>query len=199
MSIKTTAASFFGRGQQFLRDRRGLAAIEFALLAPLLIALYFLAMEAGRAIEANGKVDRIGAMVGDLVTQQPTVNASDLDAIMRIGEATLQPYIRSQPTITVTAIEISDEAQPKARVVWSRKLADGAFSAGEAKDEEVTIPPSLMIAGSFLIRAESNLNYQPVITWVASGERSFGFDSISMGEAYYLRPRMSRTISCPDC
>lgn len=118
---------------------------------------------------------------------------------MRIGEATLQPYARSQPGIAVTAIAISDEAQPRARVVWSRKLADGTFSAGEAKEEEVTVPPSLMIRNSFLIRAESGLAYQPVVTWVASGERSLGFDSIAMGETYYLRPRMSRTVSCTDC
>jgi Flp pilus assembly protein TadG len=199
MTIKAAAVSFFRRGQQLFCDRRGLAAIEFALLAPLLLALYFLTMETGRAIEANGKVDRIGGMVGDLVTQQVNVDAADLDAIMRIGEATLQPYDRSQPAIAVTAIEISDEAVPRARVAWSRKLAGGAFSAGEAKDEEVTVPPSLMIAGSFLIRAESNLAYQPVVTWAASGEKSLGFDSISMGETYYLRPRMSRTISCADC
>lgn len=199
MSIKTAAASFFRRGRQLLCDRSGLAAIEFALLAPLLLALYFVAMEAGRAIETNGKVNRIGGMVGDLVTQQNNVSVADLNAIMRIGEATLQPYNRSRPTVTVTAIAVSDEAQPKARVVWSRKLADGAFSVGEANNEEVTIPPSLMMKGSFLIRAESSLAYQPVVTWVASGERSFGFDSIAMGEAYYLRPRMSRTISCSDC
>lgn len=199
MTIKTAAVSFFRRGRQLGYDERGLAAIEFALLAPLLLALYFLTMEAGQAIQANGKVNRIGGMVGDLVTQQATVNAAELDAIMRIGEATLQPYMRSQPTIAVTAIEISDEADPKARVVWSRKLADGAYSVGEAKDEVVTIPPSLMINGSFLIRAESNLDYQPVVTWAASGERSLGFDSLSMGEAYFLRPRMSRTVSCSDC
>ena len=51
-------------------DRRGVAAIEFALVAPLLLCMYFVTMEVSQAIETNKKVSRIGSMVADLVTQQ---------------------------------------------------------------------------------------------------------------------------------
>ena len=128
-------------------------------------------MEVAQAIEVNKKVGRVGSMIADLVTQMPEIHESELEGIMRIGEATLQPYNRSQPSITVTAIEVTDEATPKVRVVWSRKLIDGTFSAGPAKEAPITdLPPALRIRGSFLIRAESSLAYEPVITWAASGQ-----------------------------
>ena len=51
-------------------DKRGVAALEFALIAPLLLSMYFVTMEVAQGIEANKKVGRVGSMVADLVTQQ---------------------------------------------------------------------------------------------------------------------------------
>jgi Flp pilus assembly protein TadG len=185
-------------------DRRGVAALEFALIVPLLLMLYFVTMEVAQAIETNKKVGRVGSMVADLVTQQQSMSKGELEAIMRIGEATLQPYNRSQPDIVITAIEVSDTATPQAKVVWSRKIVNGSASAGASKDAPVNdLPTALKIKGSFLIRAESSLEYSPVITWAASAKSTLGlasaFDGISMHETYYLRPRMSTTIPCDDC
>jgi Flp pilus assembly protein TadG len=199
-------AQFIDRARQLFRDRSGVAALEFALIVPLLLCLYFVTMEVAQAIETNKKVGRVGSMVADLVAQMQDIPRSELEAIMRIGEATLQPYNRSKPTLTVTAIEVTDETTPKVQVVWSRNLIDGTFSAGPAKGTAVTdLPAALKVKGSFLIRAESSLAYEPVITWAASASTkeklglAAAFDSISMKETYYLRPRRSNTIPCSDC
>ena len=163
--------SFWTRRGGSSRDSSGVAALEFALIVPLLLALYFVTMEVAQAIEVNKKVGRVGNMVADLVTQQQEIRKSELEGIMRIGEATLQPYNRSQPNIIITAIEVTDEATPKTQVVWSRKLINGEFSAGPAKGTAITeLPPALKIKGSFLVRAESTLAYEPVITWAADGQ-----------------------------
>ncbi|MCX7306130.1 MAG: pilus assembly protein [Hyphomicrobiales bacterium] len=198
-----TRAGAFLQARRFIADRRGVAALEFALIVPLLLMLYFVTMEVSQAIETNKKVGRIASMAGDLVTQQQEIFKADLEGIMQIGESTLQPYNRSVPSITLTAIEVTDEATPKVQVVWSRKLVNGNFSAGPAKGSATTIPTALQIRGSFLIRAESSLAYSPVITWAADAKKPLGltsaFDGISMKETYYLRPRMSTSIPCSDC
>jgi len=203
MSVRA-GAQFLEKARRLASDKRGVAALEFALVVPLLLCLYFVTMEVAQAIEVNKKVGRVGSMVADLVTQMQEMNKSELEGIMRIGESTLQPYNRSQPNIIITAIEVTDEATPKIQVVWSRKLIDGTFSAGAAKGTAVSdLPPALAIKGSFLIRAESTLAYEPVITWAASAKATLGlasaFDGISMKETYYLRPRMSMSIPCTDC
>lgn len=188
---------------RLISDRRGVAALEFALIAPLLLSLYFVTMEVAQGIETNKKVGRVGSMVADLVTQQQAITKAELEAIMRIGEATLQPYNRTQPTIVITAIEVTDESVPKVKVVWSRQLVNGSFNVDAPAGSTTTVPTALKIKGSFLIRVVSSLAYKPVITWAAADKPTLGltaaFDGISMKETYHLRARMSPSIACADC
>lgn len=188
---------------RFCTDRRGVAAIEFAFLAPVLIAMYFVTMEISQGIETNKKVSRVASMVADLVTQQSSLTEAEIRAIMNIGTSTLQPYNRSRPRITVTQIAISDEANPKVTVVWSRKSDAGEFGIGAAAKSTTTVPSTLKVRGSYLIRVQTELSYKPVITWAASGKQTTGlsaaFDSISMSETYYLKARMSQRVDCSDC
>jgi len=202
-SILAGAAMLGRRFFRMIADRRGAAAIEFAFIAPVLLSLYFVTMEFSQGIEANKKVGRIGSMVADLVTQQDEVDVDQLVAIMRIGEAILQPYNRTKPTITVTAIQISNDNNPVARVAWSRKLVEGAGTGGLIEGSTVDVPATLKVKGTFLISVTADLNYVPVIAWSVDQKASLGlaaaFDKIRMLETYYLRPRMTTTIDCTDC
>lgn len=184
-------------------DRRGVAAIEFALIAPLMLAMYFVSVEVVQGIESNDKVARIASTVADLVTQQPEMSVSELEAIMRIGESIIQPYNRTTPTIVVTAIEVTSPPNSTVQVAWSRKLAGGAFTKPFTAGSPVSIPPELNVPGSFLVRVESELSYQPIMTWTADKKQVLGltgaFDGIEMKETYYLGPRMSSSIPCVTC
>ena len=67
-----------------------------------------------------------------------------------------------------------------------------------------TVPATLKVAGTFLIRVDSNLAYAPIINWQSDTKQKLGLTpslttTISMGETYYLRPRRSLTIPCSDC
>ena len=200
---QTVTASIRRRTLRLWQDRRGIAAIEFALIVPILLVMYFVTMEASQAIETNKKVSRIGNMVADLVTQQQSVVAADLDAIMKIGTSTLQPYNRSTPAIIVTGIQMSSDAIPKANVAWSRKLENGTFGSGITTGTEIAIPPALAIAGTFLVKVDSNLGYKPLIVWATGGQQALGLtdalNNIAMGESYLLRPRTVARLDCSDC
>jgi Flp pilus assembly protein TadG len=187
---------------RFGRDRRGIAAIEFAFIAPILLAMYFLTMEVTQAIETNKKLNRVAAMVGDLATQQGSVTKADLKAIMQIADSTLLPYHRSKPKIVITAISVTGTPL-KAIVQWSQKVNNGTYSADAAAGAETSLPGSMMTSGRFVVRVESDLDYKPVITWAANGKSVLGlsaaFDSLSMSETAYLSPRMTTIVTCSDC
>jgi Flp pilus assembly protein TadG len=189
--------------RRLLRDRRGIAAVEFAFIAPLLLSMYFVTLEVGLGIETNKKVGRTGSMVADLVTQHIDIGKTELESIMKIGESIIQPYSRTKPKITVTAIDITSNPGSQVQVLWSRKMDNGVFSRAQSPGTVVTVPASLNIPGSFLIRVESELKYKPLITWTAGQKASLGlaaaFDEINMREVYYLRPRMTNKIGCGDC
>lgn len=187
---------------RFGRDRRGVAAIEFAFIAPILLAMYFLTMEATQAIETNKKLSRVAAMVGDLATQQDSITTQDLEAIMKIADSSLLPYHRSTPAIVATGILVTGTPL-KAVVQWSGKVEDGLYSSRQGNGDKTTLPATMMTDGRFVVRVEATLDYRPVITWTADGKSMLGlaaaFDSLSMGETAYLSPRMSPTVTCQSC
>jgi Flp pilus assembly protein TadG len=191
------------QARRLFRDRRGVAAVEFAFIAPLLLSMYFVTMEVAQGIEANKKVGRIGSMVADLITQQSKVTVDELKAITQVSMSVLQPYNRSQPIITITAIKLSKDEKPIATVEWSLKRDDQTYTKPYAKSTPVSLPPELLLPDTFLIRVESGLGYKPIITWSAADKPALGliaaFDGITMGETYYLRPRMSKDIPCETC
>lgn len=202
------SCGLMARLRRLLGDKRGVAAVEFAFIAPLLLSLYFMTMEVSQGIETNKKVGRIGSMVADLITQNQEISRTELEAVMEIGGAIVQPYNRSLPSVRVVAIRITDEENPKARVAWSRKMVGGTFSSVVANDTVVDIPDKLKIRNTFLIQVTGELNYRPVIAWTANGvshedQKLLGlgaaFDNIEMAETYYLRPRMSPEIPCKGC
>lgn len=190
------------RLRAFLTNRRGMAAIEFALIAPILLSLYFVTLEVAQGMETNKKVSRVGSMVADLVGQQGRmVYTRDLDPIMAIGEAILKPYMRSRVNIVITGIDIDKDSRVKVR--WSRKLENGVFGRDAAKGATTTVPDDLKIPDTFLLRVTAKLDYRPIIAWTAEQKTSLGllgaFDNISMSESYNLRPRMSPEMDCADC
>jgi Flp pilus assembly protein TadG len=198
---QTAASRLRATLARLIPDRRGVAAVEFALIAPLLLSMYFVTMEVAQGIEANKKVGRVGSMVADLITQQSELTPDQLKAIMQIGESILQPYNRSSPKIVVTAIEITPDPGSEVEVRWSGKLENGTFTKGVVTT--ATVPAALNLPGSFLVRVESHLDYKPLITWSPDAKSKLGllaaFDNIGMKETYYLRPRISPTVKCETC
>ncbi|MDZ5700163.1 TadE/TadG family type IV pilus assembly protein [Chelativorans sp. M5D2P16] len=189
--------------RRFRSETRGIAAIEFAIAVPVLLGIYILALEFAEAIEVNKKLGRVAIQVGDLVAQQPKVTPGELDAIMSISGATLEPYRRSAPTITVTAIEVTNDSTPKAVVLWSRRYTDGVAERAEKPGAITEIPQALKTPGTFLVRSEASLGYQPIIAWSPAAKQGLhlaALDELDMlGERYYQQPRVSSIIPCGDC
>jgi Flp pilus assembly protein TadG len=197
----------FRRLRAMLSDRRGVAAVEFAFIMPVLLCMYFITMEASQGIEVNKKISRSGSMAADLITQQPSIQKAEVVAIMKIAEAIIMPYNRSDPTLEVTAIQFSNDTTPVPTVAWSVKLdKDGKAVQVAKKGDPVPssdpVPTKIRVANAFYIHVKSRLAYKPVIMW-SPGQESMGllsaFSNIEMGENFYLRPRISTTIPCADC
>lgn len=187
-----------GLWRRFLAERRGAAAVEFALIVPFMLVLYLLSMEFSLAIEVSKKVNRVAMQVANLVTQSPSTTTTELDAIFEIGDATLQPF-RGTPDVTVTGIEVTMEKNvPVAKVVWSH-----GKERLTSKQEVNDVPETYMKPGVFLIHAKVRLDYSPVIA-PAQGSSILGISDgmfpIEMSEKIYMMSRSGGgRIECTNC
>ena len=196
-----------GALKRFASEKKGVAAIEFAFIAPLLICLYLGSMEIGQAIDAHRKVTRISAMVADLVTQENSVTRDQLKSIMEVGQSVIKPHGRSDLTIKVTAIEMNGDSPPQATEIWWRELkGDGSTRGGRPTNQLVSreVPPTLLKPNSSLIRVETGTDYKWVLTYSESSAGLFGasgfWNGLNMNETSYAAARISRIgVPCLDC
>jgi Flp pilus assembly protein TadG len=199
-SIKALRKS--AAANRFLRDKRGIAAIEFALVVPLMLAMYLGTIEISSAVSINRKVSRVASTVADLVTQQDIVDKTMLNNIMEIGEAVLFPYETRKPDIVITAINVDSSFPEGGKVAWSRRYDKGTYKAGETVNDDTWVPTDLRIDGTFLVRVDTGLDYVPVVGWVIGdsiGTIKDGIGVLEMRERYFLRPRLGAAIPCTDC
>ena len=140
---------------RFKRDNEGVAAIEFAIIAPLLILLFFGTMEVSTAVAVNRKVSRVSSTIADLVTQSQELSADDVDDIMRSAAFVMEPYDHAVE-IVVSQIEIEDG---QARVSDSRAHNATALSAGTIYQ----VPDSIKIDGTVLVAAKVSVTHLSLI------------------------------------
>lgn len=186
----------------FLRDKRGIAAVEFALVVPLMIAMYLGTIEMSAGVSVNKKVSRVAATVADLVTQQETTNKADLLDIMEIGESVLFPYTLDKPDIVVVGINVHTSHPQGGKVAWSRRYDKGTYKIGLSTGSDVFVPDDLRIDDTFLVRVDTGLDYIPIVRWLIGdgvGTIKNGVGVIEMEETYFYRPRLGGAVDCTDC
>ena len=72
--------------------RRGVAAMEFALVLPLMVLVLVGIAELGNALLLDRKITRAAHIGADLVNQEDTVTAADITDIREAMEAILLPF-----------------------------------------------------------------------------------------------------------
>ena len=179
---------------RFRRGERGVAAVEFAFIVPIMLLLYIGTWELSNGVAANRKLSRVSSTLSDLVTQSQSLTCDDIGDIMKAASKVMYPY-DSQTRIVLTGINI--DAAGSAKVHWSHGLNQTAYAANSVYP---AVPSPIKVNGTYLVAAKVMTTYQPFIGW-ASYSAADGFSlsnqAIAMDEEMFLRPRMSSTISVP--
>lgn len=170
--------------RRFARDSRGVSAIEFAIIAPLLITFYFGMAETTQAMMAKRKSSHVAAAIGDLIAQDQSVTNAEMTDTWTIGNALLAPFPTSGKLgMRVTSVTMTSGV---VKVDWSdaggtglTEKSDGATWTG--------IPAGLIANGQSLIIAETRYTYDsPIKEYVPT--------TLNFTDIYYLRPRKINTV-----
>lgn len=187
-SIKGGALSGLRR---LIEDRRGVGALEFAIVAPLLIMTYVSAFEISVAVTVSRKINRASATVSDLLTQNQTTNTATLDTMKTVTKTVIAPFSQDGYSLKITGIAVA--ADGKATVAWSRdQNAQQPYAPGLV----VTLPSSLEAKGTFIVRTELSVPYT-LLSMMPSLASSL--NKINLAKTSYFRQRTGDKITCSDC
>jgi len=167
---------------QFRRDQGGVSAVEFAMLLPLMLALYLGTAEISQGISADRKVTLTTRTVADLVSQVASINNADMTNSLNAASTVMAPFGSSNLKVTVTSVTI--DATGKATVAWSDTFQGTARATGST----VTLPAALNVANTSLIWSEVQYAYKPTIGYIVSG-------TLTLKDQIYMRPRLSDIVT----
>jgi Flp pilus assembly protein TadG len=174
---------------RWVESARGIAALEFALLAPVLILLYFGAVELTQGFMAQQRVSHTASTVGDLVSQSSTLTTDDIADIFSVGQTTMYPYATT--TLGMRVSSVSEDANGNAMVAWSE--ASGVLQplSKNAPYSDANLS-NVLSANQTIIVAQAQYAYSSVFSYVLP-------TPITFNETYYLKPRLSTSVTCSDC
>lgn len=162
--------------RRFGRDRRGVSAVEFAMLAPVMIVFYFGLAEFCQGYMADKRSTHATSLIADLVAQSDAVTGAELDDIFQIGAVIMKPFPASALQVRVSSITRGTDGV--ARVDWSRS----AGMSARAVNQVVDVPTGLIANGQSLVLSESTYDYRSPANYLMPGLTRFS-------HTYYLRPR----------
>ena len=167
-------------------DKRGVAAIEFAMIVPIMLALFIGSIEFSQAITVDRRVTQIASSTADLVAREKTISDVQLSNVMDIAKVLMRPYATSPLRITLTSVGANIANATKTGVCWSYNFQGGA--ASYAQGQAYTLPAGIVDAGGSVVIAEVKYNYSPLIF-------STYMPGITvLNDKFYLKPRASSQI-----
>lgn len=197
--MQKTSLRLRGLSQDLLKDRSGLAAVEFAMVFPIMVALYFGVVEYSSAISVDRKATQVARTLSDLTSQNQTVTDADLKNFGQAAKAIMTPYPATPMVSYITEVYI-DSSSGAARVQWSKELViDGAGNVTisgtppHTPGSIVTLPSTLSVAkGTFVIWSEISYTYTPAVGYMVSKTGMPPFKDVS-----YTRPRLVLCVTYP--
>ncbi|WP_247519414.1 TadE/TadG family type IV pilus assembly protein [Bradyrhizobium sp. 190] len=164
-------------------NNSGLAAVEFAMIIPVMAVLLVGTNEFSAGVAIDRKVTIMARTLSDLTSQNTSVDDAKLTNFFNAGKAIMTPYSSTPVKGKISELYINPTTL-KARVQWSQGFE--AHSPGDI----IEIPEALKIGGTYLIFSEVKYKFVPSVAWFINKE-----DGITLSDVSYTRPRQGLCVN----
>jgi Flp pilus assembly protein TadG len=188
--LKTIRTARFGALTRKLkglrRDQSGMAAIEMALVFPVMLTIYFGLVDVTNLLSANRRVTLAASTLADLVTQAPgVITKADLTGFYNAVKPIMDPFPSSSVGIQIFSYRKNGTA---VTLRW-QDTKNGSCGALPATTGLI----NLMTEGNDLVIARACVSITPITGKIV------GSAPYNLVDTLVLRPRQSKTIDCNDC
>ncbi|ANP45318.1 TadE/TadG family type IV pilus assembly protein [Candidatus Viadribacter manganicus] len=143
------------RLRQFARANEGVAALEFAIIAPLLMVPLLLgSVDLVDVMGANKRAQNAASSLADVVARDTEISNAELSSMWQALDVLMYPDSSAAMEMRISSISIVNAST--ARVMWSE--GHGGMSARQA-GTTVALDSRMMTVGSSVIMVESAYKY----------------------------------------
>jgi Flp pilus assembly protein TadG len=167
---------------RLFKDRRGVAAAEFALIAPALIFLIMGVFEMSFRFRASEEATRYVHQVADIISRETELTEGDIEELYEASIFMMKPLDTTEDLdLDVSSVGFEGvDAEPA--ILWRRVAGtEVAFSLPDTQ--------GMGIQDETIIRVGVRYNYQSVLTEL------FGGGSMAIEKSAYARPRVERKVA----
>ncbi len=166
---------------RFARDRRGIAAAEFALIAPALIFLIMGVFEMSFRFRASEEATRYVHQVADLVSRESIITSTYVGEVFNASEFMMKPLEpKNNLDIDISSVGFTGTAGDP-DILWRRVVGTAiSFDPEEAR--------TMGVDGETVIRVGVRYKYTSVLTEL------FGGGAMTLEKSAYARPRIDRKV-----
>lgn len=155
-------------GWRFLRNGDGAAAVEFALLVPLLLLLFVGIYEGSRVIELDRRFSQVTSMTGDLVSREQDLGADPAATIKGILKV-IDHILGANPggSLEIEIIPVmgfgEDGTDTRTYAPSYKRAKDGTISISRPRCTAYDLPAAgLLGVGDSTIIVEAKFEYTPL-------------------------------------
>jgi Flp pilus assembly protein TadG len=173
--------------RKLIGDRSGAAAVEFVLVAPIMVAIFFGAVELSNAVTVQRKVAQVAGATGDLVARaDKTIAVAEVTDIMLIGSYLLDPATQTPLRVVISNVTSSATDAKDTKETWRCEFVGGTKQTTcTCPNSKFALPRAdLVAANDSVLVAKATYAYKPM-----------GFGEIIPSEGMnfsvtrYLKPR----------
>lgn len=154
--------------RRLLSETKGVAAVEFAYIAPILLVMVMATFELSRAVSIDRRLNSVSAMASELVAREEKVDEADLKSIYASLDHVMKPY--DDPSLVVRLLQVRTDTNGATKVEWSSELDStavsdsngGALNSPYTQCSNYGIDAELQQNGTRVVVAEVGYNYQPM-------------------------------------
>lgn len=166
----------------FLRNARGIAAIEFALFAPFLAIMIYGLLELTLRFRASDEFQRYVQQAGDYLSREDQLVSGDIDAIFNASSQMIRSgSLSGNLHLDVASIGFISDGSPE--LLWRRHRGDTPPSL------DVSEAAGLGDPGESVLRVSVRFSYETPISQL------IGTGRMELEEAVFYRPRVTRVIA----
>ena len=156
------------------RNSQGVAAVEFGLIAPVLLLMLVGTIEVSRAISIDRKFGAVTSAIADLITRERQVTSADITAMYSIVGHMMRPWDSSTLKIAIVPVK-SNIINQNTRCVYAQTTNRPALNGASqtAYGSSYALTNDLMEKGTAVVVIESSYTFTPLFVFSFMGSSTW--------------------------